>query len=79
MKELHNGFKIADQLVVSIAIVLEFLCSVLKELKDVINGLAVLEFFEKWILGRIYPSIPAVFNQGCIKNGLKVRRGNHCR
>jgi hypothetical protein len=75
MKDLHNWFETVNQLAISITIVLELLRFVLKELKNSIGGLAVPEFFDKWILGQIYPGMLAIFSQGCTENGLKIGRG----
>jgi hypothetical protein len=68
MKDLHNWFETIDQLAISIAIILEILCFVLKELEDSIGGLAVPKFFGKWILEQVYTRILSVFSQGRIEN-----------
>jgi hypothetical protein len=79
MKNLHNWSKAVDQLVISVAEILELLDFVLKELKDSIGGLAILEFLGKWILGQVYSGVLAIVSQGCIENDLKVGWGDHCR
>ena len=81
MKNLHNWFKVVDKLVISVAEVLEFLNFFLKELEDVIGGLAILEFLCKWILRKIYSGELAIVSQGCIENDIEVevRRGDYCR
>ena len=79
MKDLHNWSKAVDQLVISVAEVLELLYFFLKELEDGIGGLAILEFLGEWILGQVYSGVLAIVNQGCIENDFEVGRGDCCR
>jgi hypothetical protein len=60
MKDLHNWSKAVDQLVISVSEVLELVHFFLKEFKDSIGGLAILEFFGEWILGQVYSSVFAI-------------------
>jgi len=57
MNDLHNWVETVDQLVVSIAIIFEFLCFISKQLEDDIGRLAVLELLSKGVYGKIYPSL----------------------
>ena len=80
MKDLHNWFEKVDQLVVSIAIIFELVCFVLKELDDSVGRLAVLELLGRRVFGKVYPSFVEVVSQGSIENKLKVvrrLRGGH--
>ena len=79
MKNLHNWSKAVDQLVISVSELLGLIYFFLKELKDIIGGLAILEFFGEWILGQVYSGVPAIVGQGCIENDIKVGRVDHCR
>jgi hypothetical protein len=67
--------------VISVAEILELLYFFLKELEDIIGGLAILEFLGnlKWILGQVYSGVLAIVSQGRIENDFKVGRGDHCR
>ena len=47
MKDLHNWLETVDQAVISVAILLELIRSVLKEIEDIIGRLAVLELLSK--------------------------------
>jgi hypothetical protein len=78
MKNLHNWSKAVDQLVISVAEILELLRFFLKELEEGIGGLAILEFLGKWILGQVYSGVLVIVRQGCIENDFKVGRGDHC-
>jgi hypothetical protein len=78
VKNLDNWSKAVDQLVISVAEVVELVYFFLKELEDSIGGLAILEFLGKWILGQVYSSVLAIVGQGCIENDFKVERGDHC-
>ena len=60
MKNLDNWSKAVDQLVISVAEVVELVYFFLKELEDSIGGLAILEFLGKWILGQVYSSVLAI-------------------
>jgi hypothetical protein len=77
MKNLHNRTKVVDQLVISVAKIPELLCFFLKELEHSIDGLAILEFLGKWILGQVYSGVLVITSQGSIENDLKVGRGGH--
>ena len=79
MKNLHNWFKAVDQLVISVAEILEVLYFFLKELENSICGMAILKFLGKWILGQVYSGVLAIVSQSCVENDFKVRRGDHCR
>jgi hypothetical protein len=81
MKNLHNWSKAVEQLVISVAEILELLYFFLKEPEDIIGGLAILEFLGnlKWILGQVYSGVLAIVSQGCIENGFKVGSGDRCR
>jgi hypothetical protein len=81
MKNLYNWSKAVDQLVISVAEILELLCLFLKEPEDIIGGLAILEFLGRWtrILGQVYSGVLAIVSQGCIENDFKVGRGDYCR
>lgn len=79
MKNLHNWSKAVGQLVISVAEILELLYFFLKELEDIIGGVAILEFLGKWILRQVYSGVLAIVSQGCMENVLKVGRGGHCR
>ena len=75
MKDLHNWFQIVNQVAISIAIILELVCFVMKESEDSVGRLAVLELLGKRVFGNVYPSLIEVVSQGSIKNELKVVRG----
>ena len=79
MKNLHNWSKAVDQLVISVAEILELLRFFLKELEEGIGGLAILEFLGKWILGQVYSGVLVIVRQGCIENDFEGGRGGHCR
>ena len=79
MKDLDNWFETIDQLAISIATILELVCSVLKEFEDRIGSSAVLELLGKRVFGKVYPSLLEVVLQGSIENVLKIGRGKHCR
>ena len=78
MKNLHNWSKAVDQLVISVAELLELLYFFLQELEDSIGGLAILEFLGKWILRQVYSGVLAIVSQGRIENDIKVGGGD-CR
>jgi hypothetical protein len=79
MKNLHNWSKAVDQLVISVSELLELVYFFLKELKDIIGGLAILEFFGEWILGQVYSGVLAIVGQGYIENDIKVGRVDNRR
>jgi hypothetical protein len=83
MKDLHNWVERADQLAVSIAIILELVCLVMKEFEDIIGRSAVLELLCKRLFGEVYPSLIEMVSQGSIENNLRVGRlegrGEQCR
>ena len=79
MKDLHNWLETVDQTAISVAILLELVCFVLKEIEDIIGRLAVLELLGKRVSGKVYPCLVEIISQGSIENGLKVGRGGHCR
>jgi hypothetical protein len=76
---LHNWFETVDQAAISVAILLELGCFVLKEIEDIVGRLAGLELLGKRVFGKVYPSLVEVVSQGSVENGLKVARGGHCR
>jgi hypothetical protein len=78
MKDLDNWIETGDQLAISIAIILELVCLVLKEFKGIIGRSAVLELLGKRVFDKIHASFVKVVSQGSIENALKVERG-HCR
>jgi len=75
MKDLYNWFKTIDQLSISIAIILELLCSVLKEVEDGIGRVAVLECLGGRMGCKVYFCLLGIVRQCGIKNGLEVGRG----
>ena len=78
MKDLHNWVETVDQLAISIAIILELVCLVLKEPEDIIGRSAVLELLCKRDFGEVYPSLVEIVSQGSIENKLIVGRGEQC-
>ena len=78
MKDLHNWVERVDQLAISIAIILEVACLVLKEFEDITGRSAVLELLCKRVFGEVYPSLVEVVSQRSIKNKLIVGRGGQC-
>ena len=79
MKDLHYGFKTVDQLAIPIAICLELVCFVSKEIKDRIDGVAILEGLRRGMCGEVYACFFGILGQCGIENGLKVGRGVRCR
>ena len=79
MKDLHNWFEAVDQLAISIAIILELACFVLKEFEDSFGRSTVLELLGKRVFDKIYPSFVEVVTQGSIENDLEVGRRGHSR
>ena len=77
MKDLYNWFKTIDQLSISIAIILELLCSVLKEVEDGIGRIAVLERLGGRMCCEVYFCLLGIVGQCGIKNGLEI--GGGCR
>jgi hypothetical protein len=75
MKNLHNWFETVDQLAISIAIILELVCFIMKESEDSVGRWAVLELLGKRVFGNVYPSLVEVVSQGSIEDDLKVVRG----
>ena len=75
MKDLNNWFETVDQVAISIAIILELVCFVMKESEDSVGRLAVLELLGKRVFGNVHPSLAEVVGQGSIENELKVVRG----
>ena len=75
MKDLYNWFKTIDQLSISIAIILELLCSVLKEVEDGFGRVAVLECLGGRMCYEVYFCLLGIVRQCGIKNGLEVGRG----
>jgi len=56
MNDLHNWVETVDQLAVSIAIIFEFLCFILKQLEDGSSG-ASQQSLSKGVFGKIYPGL----------------------
>ncbi len=54
MKHLYYRLKKVDQFAISIAICLELVCFVLKEVEDAIGGVASLEGLDEGICGKVY-------------------------
>ena len=57
MKDLYYGFKTVDQFAIPIAICLELLCPVSKEIKDGIGGVAILEGLCRGMCNEVYASL----------------------
>jgi hypothetical protein len=79
MKDLHNWHETVDQAAISVAILLELVCFVLKEIEDIIGRLAVLELLGERVSDKVYPGLVEIVSQGSIEDGLKVGSGGHCR
>ena len=75
MKDLYYGFKIVDQLAISIAISLELLCFFSEEIEDGIGGVAILENSGRGMCSEAYACLFSIVGQRSIENGLKVGRG----
>jgi len=75
MKDSHNRVETIDQLSISIAILLELFRFDLKEIEDIIGGLAALERLDEGTGGEVYPGLYEVVGYCGIENELKVRRG----
>ena len=79
MKDVYYGFKTVDQLSIPVAICLELLCFVSKEIKDGIGGVPIFEGLRREMSSEVYTRLFGIVGQGSIKNGLKVGRGVCCR
>jgi hypothetical protein len=79
MKDMYYWPKTVYQLSISIAICLELVCFVSKEIEDRIGGVATLEGLGGWMCSKVYACLFGIVGQGSIENGLKVGGGARCR
>jgi hypothetical protein len=66
MEDLYYRFKIVDQLAISIAISLELLCFLSKEIEDGIGGVAILEDLSRGMCNEVYTGLFGIVGQGSI-------------
>jgi hypothetical protein len=78
MKYLYNRLKTVYQFAIPITICLELLCFVLKDVKDRIGRVAVLEGLGRGMSGKVYARLLGIIGQGGVEYGLKVGRGCRC-
>jgi hypothetical protein len=78
MEELDYGAKAVDQFAMLVTVSFERLCSVLKQLRDSIGRVTILELVGERVFCEIYPGLLSVVGQ-CFGDQLKVRRGRCCQ
>ena len=78
MKYLYNRLETVHQFAIPIAICLELICFVLKDVEDRFGRVAILEGLGGGMSGEVYAGLFGIIGQGGVEYGLKFGRGGHC-
>ena len=77
MEYLYKRLETVHEFAIPIAICLELVCFVLKDVEDRIGRVAVLDGLGGGMNGEVYGCLSGIIGQGGVEYGLKVGRG--CR